>query len=184
MHFAPEDNHASTSSVTFLRAGCPSWHPTNSVKALKAFKALVVQLMVIFYGIWWQIILDLSAVKVVDRAIVCDTSHWGNGCRPWQASISYFEHSSRSAKCRTTVLKKSSSFKRVGHTRAIHCWRSFHTIRTELLCRLSTRCWLLCRELDSGAEFFGDDLASSKCFNLLFYKLNSIALLTLGLTIA
>ena len=36
LHFAPEDNHASTSSVRFLRAGCPSWHPTNSIKALKA----------------------------------------------------------------------------------------------------------------------------------------------------
>ena len=36
LHFAPEDNHASTSSVRFLWAGCPSWHPTNSVKALKA----------------------------------------------------------------------------------------------------------------------------------------------------
>ena len=27
------------------------------------------------------------------------------------------------------------SFKRVGHTRAIHCWRSFRTITTGLLCR-------------------------------------------------
>ena len=27
---------APTSSVRFLGAGCPSWHPTNSVKALKA----------------------------------------------------------------------------------------------------------------------------------------------------
>ena len=35
LHFAPEDNHASTSSLRFLRAGCPSLHPTNSVKALK-----------------------------------------------------------------------------------------------------------------------------------------------------
>ena len=35
LHFASEDNHASTSSVTFLRAGCPSWHRTNSPKALK-----------------------------------------------------------------------------------------------------------------------------------------------------
>ena len=31
LHFAPEDNHTSTSSLRFLRAGCPSWHPTNSV---------------------------------------------------------------------------------------------------------------------------------------------------------
>jgi len=31
------DNHASTSPLSFLQAGCPSCHPTNSVKALKAF---------------------------------------------------------------------------------------------------------------------------------------------------
>jgi len=29
------DNHASTPSVSFLQAGCPSCRPTNSVKALK-----------------------------------------------------------------------------------------------------------------------------------------------------
>ena len=38
LHFAPEDNHTSTSSLRFLQARCPSWHPTNSVKALKAKK--------------------------------------------------------------------------------------------------------------------------------------------------
>jgi len=30
------DNHASTPSLRFLQAGCPSCRPTNSVKALKA----------------------------------------------------------------------------------------------------------------------------------------------------
>jgi len=30
------DNHASTSALSFLQAGCPSCHPTNSIKALKA----------------------------------------------------------------------------------------------------------------------------------------------------
>jgi len=30
------DNHASTSPLSFLQAGCPSCHPNNSVKALKA----------------------------------------------------------------------------------------------------------------------------------------------------
>ena len=30
------DNHASTSSLSFLQAGCPSCHPANSVQALKA----------------------------------------------------------------------------------------------------------------------------------------------------
>jgi len=30
------DNHASTSPLSFLQAGCPFCRPTNSVKALKA----------------------------------------------------------------------------------------------------------------------------------------------------
>jgi len=30
------DNHTSTPPLSFLQAGCPSYHPTNSVKALKA----------------------------------------------------------------------------------------------------------------------------------------------------
>jgi len=30
------DNHASTPSLYFLRAGCSCWCPTHSVKALKA----------------------------------------------------------------------------------------------------------------------------------------------------
>jgi len=30
------DNHISTPPLSFLQAGCPSCHPTNSVKALKA----------------------------------------------------------------------------------------------------------------------------------------------------
>jgi len=29
------DNHANTSVLSFLQAGCPSCRPTNSVKALK-----------------------------------------------------------------------------------------------------------------------------------------------------
>jgi len=32
------DNHASTPPLSFLQARCPSCHPTNSVKALKALK--------------------------------------------------------------------------------------------------------------------------------------------------
>jgi len=30
------DNHASTPPLSFLQAGCPSCHPTNNAKALKA----------------------------------------------------------------------------------------------------------------------------------------------------
>jgi len=32
------DKYASTPPLTFLQAGCPSCHPTNSVKALKTHK--------------------------------------------------------------------------------------------------------------------------------------------------
>jgi len=34
------DNHASTQPLSFLQAGCPSCHPTNSAKALKAHPQL------------------------------------------------------------------------------------------------------------------------------------------------
>jgi len=33
------DSHASTPPLSFLQAGCPSFRPTNSVKALKADSA-------------------------------------------------------------------------------------------------------------------------------------------------
>jgi len=39
------DNHASTPPLSFLQAGCPSCHPTNSVKALKAFAHTKLKLM-------------------------------------------------------------------------------------------------------------------------------------------
>ena len=38
------DNHANTSPLSFLPAGCPSCHPTNSVKALKAYYPVYIWL--------------------------------------------------------------------------------------------------------------------------------------------
>jgi len=43
------DNHASTSPLSFLQAGCPFCRPTNSVKALKARLTIVNQSMIICY---------------------------------------------------------------------------------------------------------------------------------------
>ena len=44
------DNHASTPPLKFfLQAGCPSCHPTNSVKALKAY---FTQISHILFGDW------------------------------------------------------------------------------------------------------------------------------------
>jgi len=37
------DNHASTPPLCFLQAGCPSCRPTNSVKALKALKKILLE---------------------------------------------------------------------------------------------------------------------------------------------
>ena len=36
------DNQASTSPLSFLQAGCPSCHPTNSIRALKAQKMIFI----------------------------------------------------------------------------------------------------------------------------------------------
>jgi len=36
------DNYASTPPISFLQAGCPSCHPTNSVKALKAQNQFII----------------------------------------------------------------------------------------------------------------------------------------------
>ena len=59
------DNHASTQPLSFLQAGCPSCCPTNSIKALKAYRVLVRYLsgldsgrlkeLCIRWGRWGQI---------------------------------------------------------------------------------------------------------------------------------
>ena len=43
------DNHANTSLLSFLQAGCPSCRPTNSVKALKASATMNVNTSKIAY---------------------------------------------------------------------------------------------------------------------------------------
>ena len=43
------DNHASTPPLSFLQAGCPSCHPTNRVKALKA-KTVLGLFIILYYA--------------------------------------------------------------------------------------------------------------------------------------
>ena len=43
LHSLQTDNHTSTPPLIFLQAGCPSCHPTNSVKALKANKWIALR---------------------------------------------------------------------------------------------------------------------------------------------
>jgi len=42
------ENHASTPPLSFLQAGCPSCHPNNSIKALKA-RTLALYKSVYYY---------------------------------------------------------------------------------------------------------------------------------------
>ena len=48
------DNHASTPSLSFLQAGCPSCHPTNSVKALKAITKAKLQVCALETNTDWS----------------------------------------------------------------------------------------------------------------------------------
>jgi len=57
------DNHASSPPLSFLQAGCPSCHPTNSVKALKANLSENSKLFrnscTDMAGFWFEAFLDL-----------------------------------------------------------------------------------------------------------------------------
>ena len=43
------DNHSSTPPLSFLQAGCPSCHPTNSVRALKACSSSSAVIIVVVW---------------------------------------------------------------------------------------------------------------------------------------
>ena len=47
------DNHTSTPPLCFLKAGCPSCRPTNSVKALKAFSFAIKQINILCVSDMW-----------------------------------------------------------------------------------------------------------------------------------
>jgi len=66
------NNHTSTPPLSFLQAGCPSCHPTNSVKALKA-QALKVFVQ---YGMNVPLIPSLSAPRVA-RVVFSNTAFCG-----------------------------------------------------------------------------------------------------------
>jgi len=65
------DNHASTPPLSFLQAGCPSCHPTNSVKALKAH----ITLHYIIKNKQLQKSLDLAARRALPNPLGGQKSH-------------------------------------------------------------------------------------------------------------
>ena len=62
------DNHASTPPLSFLQAGCPSCHPTNSVKALKT----------IIYLVTWSYIILVLRLNIFAECGMSVTSQNGD----------------------------------------------------------------------------------------------------------
>ena len=69
LHFAPAD-HASTSLLSFLRARCPSCHPANSVKALKAQADLYNDHKMVFVVLLIHLVLTVSALQPIKSGTV------------------------------------------------------------------------------------------------------------------
>ena len=62
------DNHASTPPLSFLQAGCPSCHPTNSVKALKAINKLTETIPLIVYSLFSKPVISCFASRASSTA--------------------------------------------------------------------------------------------------------------------
>ena len=45
------DNHTSSPPLSFLQDGCPSCHPTNSIKALKAILFMVYNMLIVYRAV-------------------------------------------------------------------------------------------------------------------------------------
>ena len=74
LHFAPEDNHASTSSVRYFAGWMPFLHPINSVKALKAKGTLVNKkpLVLILNLQHTAILQDHMKLTYINKSIIDD----------------------------------------------------------------------------------------------------------------
>jgi len=67
------NNHASTPLFSFLQAGCPSSHPTNSIKALKAVKALLMtRKLALAVSVVRTLVTSFVHVQMLE--LLCD--HW------------------------------------------------------------------------------------------------------------
>jgi len=75
-------NHASPPPLSFLQTGCPSCHPTNSIKALKAL---------INHKYMYKISMLLSSCKNMNKTKVMITGEWQKVTQKFQRTgdISY-----------------------------------------------------------------------------------------------
>jgi len=87
------DNHANTSPLSFLQAGCPSCHPTNSVKALKALlediqtqiitdhEDVAVKSVINCYYLYVYSYLYYIAIIITLHALVMSPCYGAKNCR-------------------------------------------------------------------------------------------------------
>ena len=66
LHLAPNRHHASTTPLSFLQAGCPSCHPTNSVKGWQEGHSACKKLE------WW----GAGMVSVWSKVLTCIWPSW------------------------------------------------------------------------------------------------------------
>jgi len=68
------DNRVSTPPLSFLQAGCPSCHPTNSVKALKVYSTDLYNW--ILYSLWLCCTsLELALLWWIEKKVGCKAKH-------------------------------------------------------------------------------------------------------------
>jgi len=101
------DNHANTTPLSFLQAGCPSCRPTNSVKALKVWAILLGDKS---WSITQEIIIFKNQTQCTSKSR--ETQHMLNMLikyRAWQENTHFIRHStSGSSLCTVftvTVIK-------------------------------------------------------------------------------
>ena len=130
------DNHANTPPLSFLQAGCPSCHPTNSVKALKA-------LMLYPHG---DRIVTIDSVTSL-HPVLTGSQFW------WRPQIGG----------RNVIIRKVT-FSCVSATEQQHCiqldwceWRYYSTADD----RVATSCWVGSATSDGGGDDETEWLVSS-----------------------
>ena len=101
------NHHHQQTNMQFLQAVCPSWHPTNSVKALKGkyhipWTCLPQAHLGVFQLCLWPLIAPLSTqdglswhYNIVNCGLQC--SHWGSAKTPWPLACVGFRWPGKSA---------------------------------------------------------------------------------------
>jgi len=79
LHLAPDRQPCQHPTTHFLQAGCPSCHPTNSIKALKArTEGNKVKMIKLIFQYWAAVSAGLSFVVLlaIEKPFMCISGHF------------------------------------------------------------------------------------------------------------